>query len=61
MVCRPAGFSWIQAHDVVVEDTRQVNPGATGVWKPIGDGDESEGEGEGEGEDPAYASSIIRQ
>ncbi|KAF9514443.1 hypothetical protein BS47DRAFT_1452890 [Hydnum rufescens UP504] len=55
MVCRPAGHSWIQAHEVVVQDTRQVNPGATGPWKPMGDGEESEGDGDGDGGDIVYA------
>ncbi|KAI9571480.1 DHHC palmitoyltransferase-domain-containing protein [Boletus coccyginus] len=27
VLCRPAGFSWLNAHAVVTEDKRQVNPG----------------------------------
>jgi palmitoyltransferase ZDHHC9/14/18 len=27
VLCRPAGFSWLNAHEVVTEDKRRVNPG----------------------------------
>jgi len=27
VLCRPAGFSWIDAHGLATEDKRRVNPG----------------------------------
>jgi palmitoyltransferase ZDHHC9/14/18 len=27
VLCRPSGFSWVQAHAVATEDKRLVNPG----------------------------------
>ena len=26
VLCRPSGFSWLDAHGIVTEDTRLVNP-----------------------------------
>lgn len=31
--CRPAGYSWIQADEVAMEDRRIVNPGIQTHWK----------------------------
>ncbi len=27
VLCRPSGFTWVQAHAVATEDKRLVNPG----------------------------------
>lgn len=27
VLCRPAGFSWLDAHAPVTEDKRRINPG----------------------------------
>lgn len=50
VLCRPQGYSWLDASGVVTEDKREVNPGllgetAHGLGREGGD----EGEGEGEG------------
>lgn len=31
VLCRPRGYSWLDAHDVQVEDKREVNPGMIGA------------------------------
>lgn len=36
MLCRPRGYSWLDATEVVTEDKREVNPGMV-----------ADGEGEG--------------
>ena len=32
LLCRPAGYTWIEASAVKMEDQRQINPGAYTDW-----------------------------
>lgn len=34
MLCRPQGYSWLDASGVVTEDKREVNPGLLGEASP---------------------------
>lgn len=44
MLCRPQGYSWLDASGVVTEDKREVNPGLLGETLPgVARGSEGEG------------------
>ena len=51
MLCRPAGYSWLDASGVATEDRRMVNPGLEGRWGGRPSGEEGEGERGREGKD----------
>jgi len=45
MLCRPAGYSWIEPAGVRMEDKREINPGAEEMWREGREGGEREREG----------------
>ncbi|KAI0780656.1 DHHC palmitoyltransferase-domain-containing protein [Trametes elegans] len=48
MLCRPPGFSWLDARGIATEDKRQVNPGLLHDEDWAVDGDHAVGQGKGE-------------
>ncbi|KAG6852946.1 hypothetical protein C0991_007956 [Blastosporella zonata] len=38
VLCRPKGYTWLQAHNVAIQDLREINPGARGAEQAGGPG-----------------------
>lgn len=35
LLCRPSGFTWLEASAVKVDDRRQINPGTYDDWELV--------------------------
>lgn len=48
VLCRPVGYSWLDASAIATEDKREVNPGLEAWVGTMGDGG---GDGDGDGDE----------